>query len=72
MDHISQFRKELRELLDKYNVTIAFSVGDCSDTHGLYEEKMVVFQTVPNSFKTEDWIVVNGWSIDKHDLKDEE
>ena len=63
-----EFLKEFKALLEKYNVTISFNVGSGSDTHGLYDEKMTVYHTVPNSFKTEDWIEVSGWGIDKNDI----
>ena len=64
-----QFLKEFKALLEKYNVGISFSVGDGSDTHGLYDEKMVVYHTIPGTFKDEDWLEVNGWSIDISDMK---
>jgi hypothetical protein len=65
-----EFLKEFRALLEKYNVGIAFTVGECSDTYGLYDEKMIVYRTVPGTFKDEDWMVVDGWAIDISDFKD--
>ena len=38
----NQFLIELKDLLKKYNADISFSVGDGSDTHGLYDEKIVI------------------------------
>lgn len=36
------FRKEFKALLEKYNASIDFSCSGCSDTHGIYDEKMIV------------------------------
>ena len=38
---MEQFKKELKELLAKYDATIAFECGECSDLHGVYDEKIV-------------------------------
>lgn len=66
---IQQFRTELKALLAKYNASINFSVGSCSDTHGLYEEKMVVSHTIPGTFKDIDLIEVYGWGICAGDIE---
>lgn len=61
---------ELRELLKKYNACISFSVGSCSDTHGLYDEKMVVSrQPDPAKWEEIDVIHVDGYSLDHTDFK---
>lgn len=66
-----QFLKELGELLEKYDVSIGFSVGSCSDTHGLYDEKMVIDHRISkNSFKEETWLEVPGWYINSYELKE--
>lgn len=65
-----EFLLEFRALLEKYNVGISFSVDPCSDTHGLYDEKMVIYHQEPNSIHAEDWFEVYGYSIDKSDLPD--
>jgi hypothetical protein len=65
---IQQFRAELKALLTKYNATISFSVGSCSDTHGLYDEKMVISHTVPGTFKDIDILEVDGWGISAGDI----
>ncbi len=62
------FQQEFKALLEKYNVSIGFQVSGCSDTYGLSGEKMVVYHTIPNTFQSEDWIEVDGWSIDKNDF----
>lgn len=64
----NEFLKELKDLLMKYNVGISFDVSDCSDTHGLSGEKMVVYHKDPSSFKTENWLVVDGWFINEGDI----
>lgn len=64
----SAFRTEFKALLEKYKVHIDFSVGPCSDTHGLYDERVAVSYTIPNSYKTEEIISVDGWCISADDL----
>lgn len=61
-DDLQNFKKELKELLEKYSASICFEVSDSSDTHGLHGETMVL------SVKDAE-IRVPGWSIDKSDLK---
>ena len=63
------FKQEFKELLEKYNVSIGFQVGECSDTYGLYDERMIVYHTIPNTYKTEDWLTVYGWELDNTDVK---
>lgn len=60
---IKSFKEEFKTLLEKYNVTIGFSVSDCSDTYGLYDEKIVVYNDSNNI------IEVQGWSIDYRDIE---
>lgn len=58
------FEKELKALMVKHNVdSIYWSCGECSDTHGIYEEEMVI------SFndKTPD-IRIDGGCISLSDL----
>ena len=67
---IQKFRSELKDLLAKYNASINFSVGSCSDTHGLYDEKMVVsIRPDMKSFKEIDILEVRGWSIAAGDIE---
>jgi hypothetical protein len=63
-----EFRLELKALLKKHNAFICFSVGECSDTHGLYDEKMVIGQTIPGTLQEIDLFEVDGWSIGSNDL----
>lgn len=60
------FKKELKELLEKYNATIGFECADCSDLHGVYEERIVV--SVSDGRKEKEILSVNGYYIDKHNL----
>lgn len=61
MDIIT-FKKELKELLKKYNVGIGFSCGEGSDTHGLYDERMVI------DIDNKEIIICNGWGFGQEDL----
>ena len=63
------FLRELADLLEKYNASISFSVGSCSDTHGLYDEKMVIsIRPDPKSWKEIDVLEVDGWAISASDI----
>ena len=65
----AQFLAELKALLSKYNASINFSVGSGSDTHGLYDEKMVVsIRPNPKTFQEIDILEVHGWVIDAHEI----
>lgn len=61
-----EFRKELKVLLEKYNASIDFSCSDCSDTHGIYDAKMVACFNLSDRMIAFD--LNNGWSVDKHDF----
>jgi hypothetical protein len=39
---VMSFKKELKELLKKYNAFIEFDCADGSDTHGIYGAQIVV------------------------------
>lgn len=66
MSNINNFKMELKELLKKYNASISFSVGECSDTHGLYDEKMVL--TINENSREEESEHINGWDVSSHEL----
>lgn len=34
------FARELADLLDKYNVTIGWTCSSCSDTYGIYDDRI--------------------------------
>jgi hypothetical protein len=59
-----QFKKELKELLQKYNAHIAFEVGEGSDTFGLYGERIVVYCDDSKQIA----VVSNGWDLSTGDL----
>ncbi len=59
-----EFLKEFKALLEKYNVEINFRVADCSDTYGLYNERMVI------EHKDETWFETHGWGIIASDIKE--
>lgn len=66
---IKEFRAELKALLEKYRVSINFSVSDCSDTYGLSGEKMVIsHRPDAKSFREVDIIEIRGWVIDAFEL----
>ena len=58
-----EFLSELKALLKKYDVTIGFSVSECSDTYGLNDEKMIIYH------KDKNWLEVYGWGIDHTDIQ---
>ena len=58
----NNFKKELKELLTKHNADISFSCSDCSDTHGIYEPKIVA------TIGRETIDLSNGWWVDASDL----
>lgn len=37
----AEFLNELKALLEKYDASIGFNCAACSDTYGLYEERVV-------------------------------
>lgn len=60
----------LKELLEEYDVTIGFDVGPCSDTHGLYNEKIVIDHRISKeSFTDERWLEVAGWCVGSTDIQ---
>ncbi len=65
-----EFLRELKALMEKYDVSIGFSVGECSDTHGLYDEKLVIDHRLKKgSFKEETWLTVHGWWMGSTDIE---
>lgn len=64
-----EFLQKLKALMEEYRVSIGFTVGDCSDTHGLYDEKMVITHRVhPDKFHEEYWLIVEGWDFSSRDI----
>jgi hypothetical protein len=60
------FKKELKDLLNRYNASIEFGCSDCSDLHGVYDAKMVVHF---NQERTEH-ILSSGYDVGQYDLED--
>lgn len=67
-DERAEFLKEFRALLLKHNVLISFDVSPCSDTYGLYDERIVLTKRPEHGFKDVEWLSVEGWSIDASDV----
>lgn len=38
----NNFKRELKELLERYDASIEWTCGQCSDLQGVYDEEMVV------------------------------
>lgn len=62
MAKIDDFKKELKELLLKYNAEIDLDYDDCSDTYGMSG----VCMTVTLDRKVHK--IVDTWGFDAHDL----
>ena len=62
-DTVNNFRKEFAELLEKYNAHVVWTCGSCSDTHGIYDEKMLV------DIGGRDVLTVDGACIGASDVK---
>ena len=65
----TEFKKELKDLLDKYECGICFSVGEGSDTHGLWDEELRVYPKRYKAGEYLEYILAEGWSVDGWDLK---
>lgn len=60
----NEFIDELDALLKKYNAAIEWGCAQCSDTHGIYDERM----TVSNS-KGETLLHIEGGCISSYEIK---
>lgn len=58
------FKKELKALLTKYNAVLSLDYNPCSDTGGMYEERMAVY--FRNENKNVD--LADGYCLDASDL----
>jgi len=69
MSQATEFKKELKALLTKYNASIDFSCDDCSDWHGITGEKMVVSFRKGKTFKYEEHTLADFQSyVDASDI----
>lgn len=62
MNKSEQFKEELKALLLKYNASIDFSVGEGSDTYGLYDESITL------SIEDTEVYSISGYGISAYDL----
>lgn len=58
------FKKELKALLTKYDAVLSLEYDPCSDTFGMYDERMAVY--FRKEKKTVD--LADGYSLDESDL----
>lgn len=61
----SALRNELKALLEKYDVSIVFSVGEGSDLHGVYDERIELVENGTD----EVLIKMDGYGLSALDLK---
>ncbi len=59
-----EFKKELKALLEKYNAVLSLDFDPCSDTYGMYGERMAVYFRDEN--KNVD--LADGYCLDASDL----
>ena len=64
---MNNFKKELYDLLNKYNASITFECDDCSDTYGIYHPKIVIDQQIEKGVYVT-LIECYGYSLDKSDI----
>lgn len=69
MSKLSEFKKELKELLNKYDASIKLGFADCSDTHGMYDERIEVsFRVNRPKFQYKVHTLAHGYGLSKGDL----
>lgn len=64
-DNIKDLKKDLCELLMKYNVSIGFSCSDSSDTYGLYDDHIVI----QDNDSRENILETDGWWLNASYLR---
>ena len=70
MSQKTEFLKELKNLLETYDVSICFNLSSCSDTTGLYDERITIDHRIEkNSFMEEEWLSVDGRCIGASDIE---
>ena len=52
-ERIKEFKNKFSALLTEYSAGISFDCSDCSDTHGIYNPKIVVTIRDPDNFRKE-------------------
>lgn len=61
---MNDFTTELLTLLVKYNASIDWVCGPCSDTHGIYDEQMTVTDNKGNEL-----LCIDGGTISAYEIK---
>ena len=61
----NNFITELKALLEKYNASIGWECAECSDTHGIYNEHMVIEY---ESATRKEYITISGSGIDQFNI----
>lgn len=65
------FILELKALLTKHNASISFGCSSCSDTYGLYEERIEADFDCNSGSKREVTIkLADGWHVSAQDLEE--
>lgn len=64
-DNIKDLKKDLCELLMKYNVSIGFSCSDSSGTYGLYDDHIVI----QDNDSRENILETDGWWLNASCLR---
>lgn len=63
-ERIKEFRNKFSDLLTEYGVGISFDCSDCSDTHGIYDPKIVVTIRDPENIRKEIVVIEsNGYAL---------
>jgi hypothetical protein len=63
-ERIKEFKNKFSALLTEYGAEISFDFADCSDTHGIYDPKIVVTIRDPDNFKKEIVVIESeGYSL---------
>lgn len=68
VDRVAEFKHELCVLLKKYSASIGVGYADCSDTHGMSGEHMVI--EFDNDYR-KSVTICHGWGISAYDLEDD-
>lgn len=64
----NEFKRELRDLLEKYNVNISFDYDNgCYDNFSC-NHRMIICQPIPNSYQEIEILSINGDSIDSNNI----
>jgi hypothetical protein len=65
----SELKKELKALLKKHNATIQFECADCSDLHGVYDERIeIVVREDPKRWHETVVFSKGGYTLSSEDL----